>query len=57
MFWAEHDQGFANVYTALKELSEKFPGQPYFVPSPLLIQVVESGASLKEELFFRNKKK
>jgi hypothetical protein len=57
MFWAEHQQGLANVYTSLKTLSEKHPGQPYFQPSELLIQVVESGATLKEELFFRNQVK
>lgn len=57
MFWAENERGLANVYVSLKALSDKYPGQPYFKPSPLLVQVVESGASLKEELFFRNQKK
>jgi hypothetical protein len=45
------------VYTSLKALSEKYPNQPYFEPSELLIQVVESGATLKEELYFRNQSK
>jgi hypothetical protein len=57
MFWAEHEKGLANVYTSLKALSEKYPNQPYFEPSELLIQVVESGATLKEELYFRNQSK
>lgn len=57
MFWAEHQQGLGNVYSALKSLSEKHPTQPYFSPSPLLIAVVESGASLKEEIYFRKNKK
>lgn len=57
MFWAEQEQGLANVYSSLKALAEKYPNQPYFEPSELLIQVVESGASLKEELYFRNQVK
>ena len=57
MFWAEHDRGLTNVFSSLKELAEKYPHQPYFKPSELLTQVSESGASLKEELFFRNKSK
>lgn len=54
MFWAEHELGLAAVYTGLKALSEQHPDQPGFIPSDLLVQVVESGATLKEELYFRN---
>ena len=38
---------------ALKEHSDNNPEQPWLRPSKLLEDVVESGANIKEELYFR----
>jgi len=56
MFWAEKEQKLSKVVTALKELSTRFPTSPHFKASKLLEEVVSSGSTLREEIFFRKQK-
>lgn len=54
MYWAEREIGLTEVYSKLKIYSEKYPSQDYFKPCKLLCDLVESGASIREELYFRD---
>lgn len=52
-WWAERYVGLAKIYQALKAYSERYPDRAYFQPSQLLADVVESGSTVVEELYFR----
>ena len=41
------------MYKALKTHFDERPDEPWLKPSQLLVEVVESGATLKEEMYFR----
>jgi hypothetical protein len=52
-WWAEREIGLSKIYTALKKHSDAHPEQPWLKPAQLLVDVVESGANIKEEMYFR----
>ena len=49
-WWAEQDLKLQNVALALAKYVDRLP---QFTIAPLLKDVVESGSSVKEEVFFR----
>ncbi len=56
-FWAEQEVGLQKVITSLKKFYEKHPNQIWLKPSKLLEDVVMSGSTIREEIFFRSKNK
>ena len=54
--WAEKEVSFVTLLTRLQHYSKLYPNQSYFQPSKLLETIVECGATLSEELYFRKKK-
>jgi len=54
-FWAEQDIGLAPMALRLKELLESHPSQQQYRSSQLLMDVVQSQSSLKEDLYFRSR--
>lgn len=52
---AERQIKLSQLYKDLKEISDKYPDKLQLKPSELLESVVESSASLTEELYFRKK--
>ena len=56
-FHAERNISLLKVYRGLKEYHEKLHHRPWFTPNSLLESVVESGASLREEIYFRSQHK
>lgn len=52
-FWAEQEIGLAPMALRLKELKEEHPLLHQYVSSQLLMDVVQSQSSLKEDLYFR----
>lgn len=57
MWWAEREVGLRNVLQAINKQNAQAPHIKWWEPSKLLKDVVASGATVKEELHFRNKKK
>jgi hypothetical protein len=71
LFWAEREVGLVDILVGLKAMheAEKVTPTPttgvddtsnessVFEPCTLLVQVVQSQSSLKEDLFFRNNSK
>jgi hypothetical protein len=54
--WAEKEVTLVEVYARLKHYEELYPTQKYFKPSRLLENIVQSGASVREEMYFRKLK-
>ena len=54
MYWAEREIGLTEIYKKLKFYYELYPKQEYFKPCQLLIDLVESGSSISEELYCRD---
>ena len=52
LFWAEKDKGLQTVLLAVLKYSELYKNDRW-KPSELLREVVKSGSSVKEELFFK----
>lgn len=52
-FWAENSAKFAEVLVRLKHYAAQYPIAKHYDPCPLLVDLVESGANLKEELYYR----
>ena len=52
-FWAERFVGLRDVNLRLKELHEEQPGHKDYEPSPVLVQVVQSSSTIREDLFIR----
>lgn len=56
-FHAEHTVGLPKIYKALKAYHETHSERYWLKPSKLLISVIESQATLKEEMYFRKQNK
>jgi len=54
--WAEKEITLVEVYSRLKHYQELYPTQEYFKPSRLLENIVQSGASVREEMYYRKQK-
>ena len=48
MHWAEHAVGLERVLTRIREFAELLHGERWWTPSPLLVQLVENGGSLRD---------
>ena len=55
-FWAERDVKLAPLALRLKELHAASPSQVQYKPCDLLMDVVQSRSTLKEDLYFRAQK-
>jgi 3-hydroxyacyl-CoA dehydrogenase len=56
MLFAEREMKLADVLLSVIHYDEKSGGKERWKPSELLREVVRSGSSLKEELYFRRQK-
>jgi hypothetical protein len=52
-YHAERTEGLPKIYKGLKKHHNVLYERLWLDPSPLMVSVVESGAMIKEELFFR----
>jgi len=55
MWWAEREIGLVRVLTSIKKYHEKYPDKKWWKPSKLLEDIVASGSTIREELYFRKK--
>mmetsp|Transcript_10793 Transcript_10793/g.16413 ORF Transcript_10793/g.16413 Transcript_10793/m.16413 type:complete len:714 (-) Transcript_10793:79-2220(-) len=54
LWWAEREIGLTKLFQSLQSYFDKNPKRHWLKPSKFLGDVVESGSSVKEELYFRN---
>lgn len=57
MWWAEREVGLAKVLTSIKEYHTKYPDNKWWKPSKLLEDIVASGSTIREELYFTKQSK
>ena len=53
MWWAEKEIGLQKLVLSIFQYAEKFQEVSWWQPSKLLKDIVESGSSIQEELYFR----
>ena len=56
LFWAEKDKSLQELLLGILKYNEIYKDNRRWIPSVLLKEVVRSGASIQEELFFQRSK-